>query len=203
MKEKQDYLRDLTEIRSMMERSSKFLSLSGWAGIMAGVYAFAGAHIAFWHLGFNPHEVFYSYDAESLRYLIILGIIILVLAISNAVVVSRQKAKKKGESAWNPVSKKMLSDMAVPLLAGGFLLLVFIARGMLGLLIPATLIFYGLALHNGGRYTFSEIRILGIAQILLGLSSIYYMEYSIFIWSAGFGAVHVLYGIYMFFRYGK
>lgn len=203
MKEKQDYLRDLTEIRSMMERSSKFLSLSGWAGIMAGVYAFAGAHIAFWHLGFNPHEVFYPYDAESLRYLIILGIIILVLAISNAVVVSRQNAKKKGESAWNPVSRKMLSDMAVPLLAGGFLLLVFIARGMLGLLIPATLIFYGLALHNGGRYTFAEIRILGIAQILLGLSSIYYMEYSIFIWSAGFGAVHVLYGIYMFFRYGK
>ena len=54
MKEKRDYIRDIAEIRSMMERSSKFLSLSGLAGIMAGIYALAGAWIAYHYLGFNP-----------------------------------------------------------------------------------------------------------------------------------------------------
>ncbi|MCK6614079.1 MAG: hypothetical protein L6Q47_07555 [Ignavibacteriaceae bacterium] len=203
MKETQDYLRDLAEIRSMMERSSKFLSLSGWAGIMAGLYALAGAHIAFWYLDFKPAEVFYTTDPAALRNVIILGIAVLVLAITNAVFVSKQKARKKGESAWNPVSRKMLADMAVPLVTGGLLLLIFISQGMLGLLIPVTLIFYGLALHSGGRYTFTEIGYMGLVQILLGVLSILFIEYSIFIWAAGFGGVHILYGVYMFTRYGK
>lgn len=203
MKETQEYLRDLTEIRSMMERSSKFLSLSGWAGIMAGIYALAGAHLAYWNLEFNPDDLFYPAGQSALGDLILLAVSVLILAISTAFYVSYKKARKKGESAWNPVSKKMLADMAVPLVTGGVLLLIFIAKDMLGLLAPSTLIFYGLGLYNGGRYTFAEIRYMGIAQILLGLMSIYALEYSMIIWAAGFGGVHIVYGIYMYFRYEK
>ena len=57
MKEEQKYIRDIAEIRSMMERSSKFLSLSGLAGVMAGIYALAGAFIAYRTFSFNPVEV--------------------------------------------------------------------------------------------------------------------------------------------------
>ncbi|MCC6551045.1 MAG: hypothetical protein IT279_13350 [Ignavibacteriaceae bacterium] len=203
MKETQDYLRDLAEIRSMMERSSKFLSLSGWAGIMAGLYALAGTHIAYWNLDFNPDTVFYSAGESTPGNVVLLGICVLTLAIANAVFVSWQKARKKGESAWNPVSKKMLADMAVPLVTGGGLLLIFLAEGMYGLLIPVTLLFYGLALNSGGRYTFAEIRYMGLVQIFLGLLSMLFIEYSIFIWAAGFGMVHIIYGIYMYFRYEK
>ena len=55
MKNETDYLRDIGEIRSLMERSSKFISLSGWAGIFAGIYALAGVYVAINYLHFNQH----------------------------------------------------------------------------------------------------------------------------------------------------
>ncbi|MCK7509004.1 MAG: hypothetical protein MZV70_36545 [Desulfobacterales bacterium] len=60
MKDEKDYIRDIAEIREMMERSSKFLSLSGWAGIMAGIYALSGAYIAYKFMDFNPERIFYN-----------------------------------------------------------------------------------------------------------------------------------------------
>ena len=54
MKEEKDYIQDISEIRSMMERSSKFLSLSGLAGVMAGIYALVGAFVAYTVFDFNP-----------------------------------------------------------------------------------------------------------------------------------------------------
>ncbi|HLU89350.1 MAG TPA: hypothetical protein VKZ51_05910, partial [Cyclobacteriaceae bacterium] len=85
MKDSRDYIRDIAEIRAMMERSSKFLSLSGGAGIMAGIYALLGVYIAYEVLGFNPDEA--SYDSSSGNYfsrmpeLILLAFIILLLAL--------------------------------------------------------------------------------------------------------------------------
>jgi len=57
MKKDKDYLQDIEEIRSLMEKSSKFISLSGWAGIFAGVFALMGSYIAFTYLDFNPQSL--------------------------------------------------------------------------------------------------------------------------------------------------
>ncbi len=65
MKKEQGYIQDIAEIRSMMERSSKFLSLSGWAGIMAGIYALSGAYIACKYFGFNPDQIDYTLQSGS------------------------------------------------------------------------------------------------------------------------------------------
>jgi predicted lysophospholipase L1 biosynthesis ABC-type transport system permease subunit len=67
MKGEQDYIRDISEMRSMMERSSKFLSLSGMAGIMAGIYALLGAYIAYKVFDFNPGQIAYNKVLESYR----------------------------------------------------------------------------------------------------------------------------------------
>ena len=50
---------DLQAIREIMERSSKFLSLSGLSGIFAGVCALIGAAIA-WFIILNPGHVTYD-----------------------------------------------------------------------------------------------------------------------------------------------
>ena len=39
-------LESVNEIKELMEKSSKFISISGLAAIMAGVYALAGTYIA-------------------------------------------------------------------------------------------------------------------------------------------------------------
>jgi len=201
MEEERDYVQDIAEIRSMMERSSKFLSLSGWAGIMAGIYALAGAWVAYSVFGFHPDEIFYS--SPNLNNVILLAIAILVLALVSAIIDSRRKAKKRDEKAWNATSRRLLTSMAVPLFAGGILILVLLSKGLTGLIAPLTLLFYGLALYNAGNYTIKEVRLMGVVQIGLGLLNSWFIEYGLLIWVLGFGVVHIVYGIYMHFKYER
>jgi hypothetical protein len=201
MKEQQDYIQDIAEIRSMMERSSKFLSLSGWAGIMAGIYALAGAYVAYSVLGFNPDAVDYSFT--NLTPVILLALGVLVSALITAVFFSRRKASDKGEQIWNATSRRLLASMAVPLIIGGALILIFIVKGLIGLAAPLMLIFYGLALYNAANYTIKEVKLMGFAQILLGLLNVWFIEYGILFWAIGFGGIHLIYGIYMHFRFER
>lgn len=201
MKEERDYVQDIAEIRSMMERSSKFLSLSGWAGIMAGIYALAGAWIAYSMFGFHPDEIFYS--SPNLMSVVLLATGILILALASAIFDSRRKAKKRVEKAWNATSRRLLASMAVPLFAGGILILVFLSKGLIGLIAPLTLLFYGLALYNAGNYTIREVRLMGVVQIGLGLLNSWFIGYGLLFWVLGFGVVHIVYGIYMHFKYER
>ncbi len=208
MKEEQDYIRDIADIRSMMERSSKFLSLSGWAGIMAGIYALAGAFIAWKVLDFNPGRSIYNTIEpgnfpSGLLKVIVLAVIILVLAIGTAIFLSYKKAAKRGEKLWNPTSKLLLLNMAVPLIAGGLLILILISKGLIGLVAPCILVFYGLALYNAGKFTFEVVKVLGLIQIALGLAGAYFTGYGLLFWAAGFGVAHIIYGIYIHYTYEK
>ncbi len=207
MKEEQDYIRDITEIRSMMERSSKFLSLAGWSGILAGIYALAGAYIAYSVFDFNPADLVYSNAPGSLSSrlwkVVILGLVILILAIGTAVYLSHKKASKKGEKLWNPTTRRLLIHMTVPLLAGGLLILILISKGLIGLVAPFTLLFYGLALYNISKFTFEEVKTLGLIEIGLGLISSYFIGYGLLFWALGFGLAHVLYGIFIHYRYER
>ncbi len=201
MKEEKDYLRDLAEIRSMMERSSKFLSLSGWAGVFAGIIALAGAFIAWKVLDFNPDSFIYTYnspDGSGLTKVFLLAISVLGLALVSAFFDSYRKASGKGERAWNTTSKRMLVNMLIPLTTAGILIVILVINGLSGLISPLTLIFYGISLYNAGNYTFKIVRVLGLVQIALGLINCIFIEYGLFFWAIGFGLCHIIYGIYMF-----
>lgn len=206
--EERDYIRDIAEIRSMMERTSKFLSLSGWAGILAGIYALAGAFIAYKMFYFNPAEIAYSAaGTESLSSTVLkaifLAIAILILAMATAIILSYRQANKRGEKLWNATAKRLLRNMAVPLVAGGIFTLILIAKGLIGLVAPSTLLFYGLALYNASKFTYEEVKILGIIEIGLGLTSAYFIGYGLLCWALGFGVAHIIYGIYMHYKYER
>lgn len=197
MRNEQDHLRDLTEIRAMMERSTRFFSLSGWAGILAGLYALMGAIIAWVVFDYRPDTLTYtaSFEKGQLYNVVFLAVSVLLLAISTAAASSARKANKRGEKLWNPTSRRMLLHAAVPLVAGGVLMLLFLWHGLTGLLAPASLIFYGLALHGAGRFTYDDLRSLGMIQVVLGLVAVYKIEWSMALWAAGFGIMHIVYGI--------
>ncbi len=202
MKKERDYIQDIAEIRSMMERSSKFLSLSGWAGIMAGIYALAGAFVAWRFLHFSPDGVYdAAHSASDQLNVVLLAAVVLVLALGTAVFDSLKKAKKRGEKAWNYTSKRLVNSMLIPLGSGGLLVLILISKGLIGLVAPLTLLFYGLSLYNAGRFTYNEVKVLGLVEIILGLICAWYVEYGLVFWAAGFGLAHIIYGIYMFYRY--
>ncbi len=208
MKEEQEYIRDLTEIRSMMERSTRFLSLTGWSGIMAGIYALAGAYLAYRIIYLNEHEVTYnSLEAQqlsgSILQLVLLAIVVLVLAIGTAILLSYRKSRIKNYKLWNPATRRLLINLAIPLVTGGLFIIVLFSKGLLGLIAPSTLIFYGLALLNASKFTFEDVKYLGITQIVLGLAASYFIGYGLYFWAAGFGLMHIIYGIYMHLRYEK
>ena len=197
-----DYTKDIAAIRSMMERSSKFLSLSGWAGVMAGIYALAAAYLTYSVIGFNPDEISPASESSSVPpQLVSLAIGTLLLAIGTAVFLSQRKSDKRGEKLWNATSRRLLATMAVPLVTGGLLILLLSANGMTGLLAPFSLIFYGLALYAAGSFTYGAVKILGLLQIVLGLIGSCFIGYGLLCWTIGFGLLHIIYGIYIHYRY--
>jgi hypothetical protein len=203
MKEKQDYIKDVAEIRSMMERATKFLSLSGWSGIMAGIYALIGVYLAYTVFNFNPDKIDYKLADTSLVKVIIIALLVLLMALVTAIYFSFKKSNRRGEKIWNSTSRRLVISMAIPLVSGGVLVIVFILKGLIGLIAPLTLIFYGLALYNASKFTIDEVKHLGIIQIGLGLLSSYLIEYGLIIWTIGFGVMHILYGTYMYYRYER
>lgn len=208
MKEQQDYTKDIVEIRSMMERSTKFPSLTGWGGIMVGIYALVGAFIAYYVSHFNPDGIIYNAnDSEGLppniNNVVLLAVVILILAISTGIFLADKKVGKSGEKVWNAASRRLLVNLAVPLTAGGIFILILLSKDLLGLLAPATLLFYGIALYSASKFTYDEVKFLGMIQMCLGLFGSYYVEYGMLLWAIGFGVVHIVYGIYMHFKYER
>jgi hypothetical protein len=204
--EKEKYIQDLRQIKEIMDRSSKFISLSGLSGIAAGVIALAGAWYAYRNI--YTESDFYGYQvvtisSESIASIIGLGVVILILAIGAGVFFTAQKAKKANQKVWNSQAKRLLINLSIPLVTGGLLSLIFLSRGFIGIIAPLTLIFYGLALVNASKYTHEEIRSLGIIEIILGLISAYFIGFGLLFWAIGFGLLHIVYGIIMHYRYGS
>ena len=205
MKEKEQYIEDLKEIKDMMNRSSRFISLSGLSGISAGIIALVGAWFAYSlvlngkSLGYKPLLI----SSDVAANLFWLGLVILILALAAGIYFTSRKAKKTNQSLWDNQTKLLLANLAIPLLTGGILSLILLSKGFIGLMAPLTLIFYGLALVNASKYTFIEIRSLGIAEIMLGLISSYFIGYGLHFWALGFGILHIVYGIIMQLKYGS
>ncbi|RYD70967.1 MAG: hypothetical protein EOP53_24470 [Sphingobacteriales bacterium] len=198
----QDHGKDLLEIRAMMERSSKFVWLSGWAGIIAGFFALTGVYIAYAVMDFHPDTIDYS-PANGMQPIMILGSVILALAAASATLLSYNQAKNSRERLWNATSRRLLYNMAVPFLAGAMMILILIGKNLAGLAAPVSLVFYGLALYNASKYTFEEVRVMGVVQILLGLAGLWFVQHSLLIWALGFGVVHIVYGIYIHIKYKR
>ncbi|MEY3079407.1 MAG: hypothetical protein RL086_560 [Bacteroidota bacterium] len=208
MKKDTDYLQDIGEIRSLMERSSKFISLSGWAGIFAGIYALVGVYVAITYLHFNPQSLYLEKgEAQNISSnflsVVLLALAIFLLAITTAIYFTRRRAKKKEELLWTPAARRLMAEVSLPLIIGGVLLLICLSKGLIGFLAPLSLLFYGLALYTISKFTYVEVRVLGLIEIVLGLAGAYFVNWGILFWAIGFGVVHIVYGIYVYFKYER
>ncbi len=203
MSETIDHLNDLKEIRSLMERSSRFISLSGLSGVFAGIFALLGAGFAYILIeGLKNGRVWMSVE-EIYIFLFLDAFIVLILAIGSGLFFTIRQTRKKGLRIWDSTSKRLIINMAVPLAVGGFFCLALLYYGVVGLIAPGTLIFYGLALLNGSNFTLNDIRNLGYCEIILGVFATIFTGYGILFWAMGFGVLHIVYGVVMYFKYEK
>ncbi len=199
--------KELSHIRAMMERSTRFLSLSGWAGILAGIYALTGAFFAYKIIYRSDTIIYYDITGGifSKGAITLLGIALAVflLTLATAIYTSSATARKSGKTLWTPAALKMLYNMAIPLLTGGILSIILIQKGTIGLVAPITLIFYGFSLVLAANYTYSNVKILGILEIIIGVIGAYYQGYGLYFWALGFGVLHIVYGVFMYVKYKK
>src|SRR5258706_10542960 len=191
MKEINEYEKDLASIRLMMERSAKFLSLSGLSGVLAGGYALMGSAAAYFLIYSSTPPLGYESYAVNERApitpLLLIAFVVFIFSIGTGCLLSWRKAKKIGAPIWNATSKQLLVDLLIPLVSGGLLILIFLSRGYFSLIAPACLVFYGLALIQGGRSTYEEIKYLGLTEIVLGLACAMLPGYGLVFWGTGFG----------------
>mgnify|MGYP001626683840 FL=1 len=226
MNENQKHIEDLQQIRSIMERSTQFISLSGLSGISAGIFGLIGAALAYLKLAgefsisslnsrlYSGEVVdvidinFFNVVRMNLAFgptmdLVIIATATLSLALIFATIFTARKAKKDGNNLWSPTAKKLLVNTAIPLVVGGLFCIALLKHGLFGLVAPCTLIFYGLALINGSKYTLPEIRYVGVLNIILGLLNTIYIGQGLFFWALGFGVIHIIYGVVMYFKYER
>ncbi len=202
--DQQKYLDDLREIRDIMNRSSRFISLSGFSGISAGVFALIGAFAAYKTVYTQQVQLDYNtivISSESIMKLIGIGALTLMCALGSAILFTKRTAKKNQQKLWDHQSKRLLINLTIPLLSGGMLCLILLFQGFLGLIAPLTLVFYGLSLVNASKYTLNEVRSLGIAEIVLGLLGTYFIGFGLLFWTMGFGILHIIYGVVMQLKY--
>jgi hypothetical protein len=209
-------LEALQDIKRMMERSSRFISLSGLSGLSAGICALVGAWFAhnwildyygngsdFFKGGIERHGYMHG-DASDLRWkLIALAIGVLVAALVSSTWFTWRKARKGGLPVWDHASKNLLINMAIPLVAGGVFVLGLMYHTDWNYVAPTCLVFYGLALVNASKYTLTDIRYLGFFEIVLGCINMYYLHWGLYFWAVGFGVLHIIYGLIMWWKYER
>jgi hypothetical protein len=210
MKIKDTPQQQIDEIKNLMERSSRFISLSGLSGISAGIVALIGAAIAYFYINLNLEYFDSYYNLRSITshkipstilFLIIDGMIVLFFSLTFAILFTVRRANQKGLKVWTRTTRILLYNLAIPLFTGGIFCVILIYYQFVFLIAPVTLIFYGLSLLNASKYTLPEIQWLGISEISLGLVAGFIPHFGLFFWTVGFGILHIIYGSVMYFRY--
>lgn len=199
-------LQALNDIKKMMERSSRFISLSGISGIVVGVWALIGAFLAN-----NRINTYFQkeYPGEGVcpsclkNDLILIAAFVFFAALITATLFTFFKSKKQNIPIWGSSARRLLWNTMIPMVAGGFFLWRMMELNQYDLIASGCLIFYGLALVNGSKYTLGEVKYLGYAEIILGIINLWMVQKGLLFWAIGFGVLHIIYGIAMWRKYDR
>ena len=210
----QQHLETLSDIKRIMERSTRFMSLSGLGGIGAGISALVGAWWArnileryqattgnsgYDHLGMRGGDIHLGLVSE----LFGVAMLVLVCALAAGYYFNWRKARQQGLPVWDASARKVFINLAIPLIAGGLFIFGLLDNGQTTLVAPTCLVFYGLALVNASKYTLTDVKYLGLLQIVLGLINTQFVGYGLYFWTAGFGVLHIIYGFVMWWKYER
>ena len=185
----------------MMERSTRFLSLSGWAGIFPGILALTGIAVSIWLIDQSKSTGWYEDGVDRNSPLAIqlaaTAIIVLLLSLFSSWYMCMRKARLFKESTWTPAIKNMLIHMSVPLMAGTITAAWIYQMEYWRILPTVMLAFYGLALVQVSHFTLKSVFWLGIIEIALSFFAAV-EGWGFPVLAIGFGFAHIIYGLIQF-----
>ena len=207
--------KDISLIKNLMEKSSKFSNLSGYAIATTGLLALLGAVFVYFDLGISISEKYISYaelinqtgNANSIytkiKLLVIIASLILLTSLLILYVTAKLKSERHDINLFNSSFSRALKSLFIPVLSGGVFCGFLILHKMYGLVAPATLIFYGLGLISASKYSYNELELLGYLELMLGTIASYYMGSGLLFWMIGFGIGHIVLGVFIHYKYDK
>ena len=179
---------DLRFIRQTMERSASFTAIPGRGMVAVGATALPAAWLASRH-GFD------------MRWLEI-WITEAVLAVGVAMVAVQSKAARHGLPWTSSPGRKVAASFAPPVAAAA-LLTIPSFRAHLGHALPGTwLLLYGVGVITGGAFSVSIVPVMGVCFMLLGAAALFLPVFANWAMAAGFGGLHILFGIWIARRHG-
>ncbi|MEO8664700.1 MAG: hypothetical protein ABI462_04315 [Ignavibacteria bacterium] len=210
MKNNQEHLETISEIKELIDRSSRFRSLGGASGISAGIVASAGAVILSLYLktGFFQRAGGVMLPDNRLRssdisFIVVLALVVFFVSLALVIFLTSRNAKKRNIEFWEGPARRVFINGFLFLFTGGIFCGILIYYGIYFLIVPSMLVFYGLSLINVSKFTFNEIAQLGILEITLGIIAAFVPLYPLLMWLVGFGILHMIYGILVYVKYEK
>lgn len=208
MENERDQLTELGDIKRIMERSSRFLSLSGLSGVAAGICGLAGAFFAQMAILHYATAAKQGGDLQLSAHaltgrLVWIAVFTLAAAVLLAIFFTARTARRSGLPLWDAASRRLVINLLIPLAAGGIFIVVMAGDGEYRYLAATSLLFYGLALINAGKYTLTDIRFLGLLETAAGIICLFFPGYGLYFWAFGFGALHLIYGVLMWNKYER
>jgi hypothetical protein len=180
---------NLKYIRETMEGVAQFTAVPGWGGVAMGATALAAAAVA----STQPTPIRWAavWIAEAFVSLTIAG------------VAMTRKAGRAETSLMSRPGRKFAISFIPALTAGGLLTLALMRAEMWGLLTGVWLLLYGLAVFNGGIHSVKAVPAMGVSFSLLGTAALFSPEsWANAYMAAGFGGLHIGFGVLIARRYG-
>ena len=184
-------IENLRVIRETMERAgSSFTSIPGWGGFVIGLTAAAAAYLA------------QRVVADPLAWLRIWLIEAAVAAVIGAVTIWL-KWRRTATPFMSGAARRFFVSYFAPLIAGAVLTWSLQHRGSFDPIPAAWLLLYGSAFVSSGAFSIRVIPAMGVCYMLLGiLAALVRLPVGNLILGAGFGGLHVIFGLIIARRYG-
>ncbi|HEU5050996.1 MAG TPA: hypothetical protein VFU00_11760 [Gemmatimonadales bacterium] len=182
-------IENLSFIRSTIERAAPFTAVPGWGGVAMGVSALVAAPIAAW-------------QGSRSGWLTVWGIEAVVAVLIGGLAMAR-KARALGGAVLARPTRRFLLSFTPPIVVGAILTLA-LYRGGLASALPGTwLLLYGTGVATGGAFSVRAVPLMGLCFMALGVIALFGPPaWGDPLLAAGFGVLHILFGVVIARRYG-
>jgi hypothetical protein len=180
---------NLKYIRETMERATAFTGISGWGQVAIGFTAIASASISAQQKTFKAWLAVWM--AEAVIALLIAGWSI------------DRKARAAKMPLLSGPGRKVAFSLSPPIFAGAIVTVVLYRAGLTNAIPGLWLLLYGTGVVTGGMFSVSVVPIMGLCFMALGAAAFFApVEYANWLMAAGFGGLHIVFGVIIARRYG-
>src|SRR5262245_106877 len=182
-------IENLRFIRETMERAEAFTAVPGWGGVLMGISAVVAAVVS-------------GAPDNTTRWMAV-WLVDAVVASVIAIAAIARKARLSGVSLSGRPALRFALAFSPPLIAGMVLTPVFVMTGLMTRLPGCWLLNYGTAVATGGAFSVRVVPIMGLCFMALGVVAfVAPAAWGHWLMAAGFGGLHIIFGLIIARRYG-